>query len=167
MITMFHADMAFSLELMVLVLAAALLIWAKLHANLGTGFAKFIGYLVVILAILGLACTSYYTVQYWSEGYFSPQTINQRFQTKKCSMMGKCMMNNMKMDMKNNMQCGSGNMPQMKQMMNQQNMPNMQKMQGQMPMDKNSKTMPMQQPQKMQKTQETPANNAEHDLHHN
>ncbi|OGT09858.1 MAG: hypothetical protein A2X77_04625 [Gammaproteobacteria bacterium GWE2_42_36] len=124
MITMFYAHVVFSLELIVLVLAAALIVWAKAHANVGTGFPKFIGYLAVILAVLGLACTSYYTMRSGSVGYFSPQT-------KKCCMMGKCMMDNTNMDMKNRpmikMQDGSGSMSSMKPMMEQKEMPNKQK----------------------------------------
>lgn len=178
MMTMFQADTAFSVSLLALVAGMALIVWMRLHVEHTSIFCRGFAYLSVILAMAVLICVSYYTTVYWFQGYFSPQTINQNFQMKKCPMMEKCMMGKMNMDMKNmpmmnNMQCGSGNRQQMKPMMNMQggnaNMQNMQKMQGQMPMDKNSKTIPMQQPQKMQKMQkpqENPVNNAGHGVHH-
>lgn len=101
MMTMFQADTAFSVSLLTLIAGMALIVWMRLHVEHTSIFCRGLAYLSVILAIAVLICVSYYTTVYWSQGYFSPQTINQNFQMKKCPMMKKCMMGNMNMDMKN------------------------------------------------------------------
>lgn len=103
---MFIIDIAFSLELIALIFGAALLIYAVKHTELGMALPKFIAYLVMILAILSMLCTGYYTVKYLIGGYFEQPIPMGRMMMKsgsvqKCNMMG---------NMKNGMM---GNMPMM------------------------------------------------------
>src|SRR4030067_3039709 len=98
---MFCFHIAFSVGLIALASSAAILIWAKVHENVGTGLAKSIGYLVVLFSVLNIACTGYCAFKYWQQGYFD----------KPCPMMSGQMM-------------GDKNTPMMSgQMMDAKNMP--------------------------------------------
>jgi len=118
---MFNAHIAFAFGLIALILGAFLLVWSKLHANLGTIFVKIIAYLVIIIAIFNLLCTGYYMMKYWSENRCDrscPVMMkNQMMQEAmmKCPMMSGKMMQNENMQM----------MP-MKNQMNNTNPPEMQ-----------------------------------------
>ena len=58
----------FSLELLALSAGAALLIWAMRNKGTGVLVGKTIGALVTVLSLLGLFCTGYSGVQFWSKG---------------------------------------------------------------------------------------------------
>ena len=67
---MFLLDLAFAVELMALALGVTFLIWASRNEGNGIGLARFTGFLITLLAIFGLLCTSYYGINYWVKGYF-------------------------------------------------------------------------------------------------
>jgi len=175
---MFQADTAFAVELIAIAAGMALVVWMKIHAEHTCKFCRGLSHLVVLLAILALACTSYYTFKYWSAGLFNSSRVMQHHQMKshmmkKCKMMGcmkACMMKKCKMmDCMKTGMTKKCNVKSMQNGMMQGKMPMMdqkgiqdQKMQKQMPMDKsmmdkNSKAMPM---------QDMPIDNATHESHH-
>ncbi len=65
----FWIDAAFALELIALALGGAMLYFLKAH-KIQFSFCKFIGYFVIVLAFLSMACTSYYGTKYWFQGYY-------------------------------------------------------------------------------------------------
>ena len=67
---MFLLDLAFAMELIALGLGISMLIWAYRNEGAGVALGKVFGYVISILAVLALLCTSYYGTQYWKEGYF-------------------------------------------------------------------------------------------------
>tara|TARA_R110002095_G_scaffold187639_1_gene164852 strand:- start:481 stop:702 length:222 start_codon:yes stop_codon:yes gene_type:complete len=67
----FLADVAFSIELLALAAGVALFVWSLRNKGAGQFFAKFFGMVVIISAILGIICTSYYSFSYWVQGSFS------------------------------------------------------------------------------------------------
>lgn len=67
---MLHFHAIVSLELIALAFGAAILIWSKVHENVGTSLAKIIGYVIIIVAVINMLCTGYYAIKYWQEGYF-------------------------------------------------------------------------------------------------
>lgn len=75
MVSMFQLDMAFALELISLTLATILLVLVKIYAKQGLEFAKVVAYIIIVLSILALGCTSYYGMKYWFHGYFSTEHI--------------------------------------------------------------------------------------------
>ena len=92
---MFCFHIAFSVGLIALASSAAILIWAKVHENVGTGLAKSIGYLVVLFSVLNIACTSYCAFKYWQQGYFDksyPMMSGQMMDAKNMPMMSGQMM---------------------------------------------------------------------------
>ncbi len=90
----FQADLAFALELIALVLGFWILMKArsKEAGNL-KGFGSFIGYFVIVSALLALLCTGYYSLKYWNDGYFDKpvqgQMMNQMSGNHHGNMMGK------------------------------------------------------------------------------
>lgn len=74
----FQADLAFALELIALVLGFWILMKArsKEAGNL-KGFGSFIGYFVIVSALLALLCTGYYSLKYWNDGYFDKPAQGQ------------------------------------------------------------------------------------------
>jgi len=42
----------------------------KKNNKLNLGLPKFIGYAVMIIAVLSMICTTYYGTKYWMDGYF-------------------------------------------------------------------------------------------------
>lgn len=149
---MFIIDIAFSLELIALIFGAALLIYAMKHTDLGTALPKFIAYLVMILAVLSMLCTGYYTVKYWIGGYFEQPAPISRMMMKSC-MMKKCRMENC-------MKCGmmnSNNTQKCKMMENMKN-----GMKQNMPM--NNKMM--NNPSQMTSSQGISSEDNEHAVHH-
>lgn len=137
---MFNTHIAFACGLIALVLGGFLLIWSKVHANLGTIFAKTIAYLVIIIAVFNLLCTSYYMMKYWSENRFD----------KACPMMAKCQM--------------------MKDQMMQRQMMKCPMMSGQMMQNENMQMMPMKDQMNSTSSpevqQQAPNNSVEHTEHH-
>ncbi len=66
----FHADAAFALELIALGLGVFLIVWFRIHTEQAHKMCRFFAYLIIVLAILTLLCTSYYSIKYWVAGYF-------------------------------------------------------------------------------------------------
>lgn len=102
----FQMDMAFALELIALVAGTWLLIWSA-GQSVHQQCAKMIAYAVMVLSVLSMLCTSYYSYKYWKAGEFKPR--------------GKHKM--MMMQDQNGM---PQHMQHMQQMMQNQNMPMMQ-----------------------------------------
>ncbi len=122
MLSMFQADSAFALGLVALAAGMGLVVWMRIHKDHTSKFCRGIAYTVVILALLTLICTGYYTIKYWVSGCFSNPCMMMQ-SSKNQMMMQRCsMMKNMK-NMKNMPMMQNG-----KQMMNQGKMMN-QKMQ--------------------------------------
>jgi len=69
MMFMFHA--AFSLSLIALTAGVALYVSSVRAEGPGTGFAKLIGLLVVVLALASTICTGYCGLKLARTGYFS------------------------------------------------------------------------------------------------
>lgn len=67
---MFLLDLAFAAELIALAFGVGFLVWACRNNGSGVGLAKFFGYLITLLAIFALLCTSYFGINYWVKGYF-------------------------------------------------------------------------------------------------
>lgn len=68
--SIFQADSAVALELIAIALGLFLLIWFKMHAEKADKSFRFFAYLIIIIGILTLLCTSYYSTRYWMTGYF-------------------------------------------------------------------------------------------------
>jgi len=121
----YHITLSFALA--ALALGAAILIWAKIHENLGTSFAKLIAYVIIILSVANILCTGYYGWKYWSEGYMDkPYPAMARMQMPQGGMMMPCPM--MQQMMKGNMQSQMKQQPMMPkpvQMMGNQTIPNL------------------------------------------
>lgn len=75
---LFHAS--FSLALLALTAGIALYVWSLRAVGAGTGLAKILGFLIMIVALLGVLCTGYCGVRYWQAGYF------QSAMEEKCKM---------------------------------------------------------------------------------
>ena len=72
---MFLLDLAFATELLVFGVGIGFLVWASRNDGSGIGLARLGGYLISILAVFALLCTSYYGITYWVKGYFkTPMT---------------------------------------------------------------------------------------------
>ena len=96
---MFNFHTAFSLALIALALGGAVLILSKAYENVGTTLAKIIAYIVIVVAIPNVLCTSYYAVKYRVDGYFDkpfpPMMMpGQMMQNMKGAMMSEQMPNN-------------------------------------------------------------------------
>lgn len=119
MISMFQINGAFALGLIALTAGMALVVWMRIHKEHTCGVCRGIAYLIVILAFLTLACTTFYATKH----------LARRCICHKKMMMHKKMMPKKRM-MKNRHQASSGMMmkdgkPMMendKQMMGQQPM---------------------------------------------
>jgi predicted membrane protein len=94
----FH--LVLSMGLITLAIGAAVLIWSKIHANVGTTLAKTIGYVIIIMSILNILCTGYYAMKYRCAGYFDKPHIRMIQKNKmnnqmmQCPMMSEQMMKN-------------------------------------------------------------------------
>jgi len=72
MMFMFHT--AYALYLLSLAAGLGLFIWSSRNVGKGVGIAKFFSVIIMLLSILGIACTGYFGTKYWQEGYFSVPT---------------------------------------------------------------------------------------------
>lgn len=79
---MFESHIALGMNLLVLVAAAGLLGFAAKTDACCKTLMKSVAYGVLVLGVLNILCTSYYTVRYWEDGYFKTP------HGKQCSMMG-------------------------------------------------------------------------------
>ncbi len=68
---MFLAELAFAVELLALTAGVSLFIWSLRNSGAGQSLAKFVGLIVSVSAVLGLICTSFYSLLYWFQGSFS------------------------------------------------------------------------------------------------
>jgi hypothetical protein len=68
---MFLLDLAFAIEFIAFGVGMAFLVWAYRNDGVGIALAKVAGYIITIAAVIGISCTSYYGMKYWSKGYFS------------------------------------------------------------------------------------------------
>ncbi|EKD71648.1 MAG: hypothetical protein ACD_46C00135G0001 [uncultured bacterium] len=82
----FMADTAFSLELITIAASVALLIWSFRNEGAGVALAYVFGYIVLVLAIFALLCTSYFSVKYWEEGYYR-KPMGKPMSMQQCPMM--------------------------------------------------------------------------------
>lgn len=99
----FQMDAAFALELIALVLGTALCVWVSGKEVCCKGFAKIVGNAVVLLALISMVCTTYYSFRYWKDGaYDAPHAAA-----------------NANPGMGMNIKGGSGGKPGMQQMMQQ------------------------------------------------
>jgi predicted membrane protein len=73
--SIFHADTAFALELIALALGVFLVVWFKINKEHVHKLARFLAYLIIVLAIIALLCTSFYSIKYWTFGYFHPKAM--------------------------------------------------------------------------------------------
>ncbi|MBA2655315.1 MAG: hypothetical protein H0U71_09680 [Gammaproteobacteria bacterium] len=64
---MFLSHTAFALEVIALAIGISMLIWSKTANN---NLAKTFGYIIAILAVVGMLCPLYYAFKYWEDGYF-------------------------------------------------------------------------------------------------
>lgn len=72
---MFIFHIAFSLSLIALTLGMALHAWAGRN---GMGFAQFIGFLVVVFALISTVCTGYYGYLAFKQGPMMPMMGNMQ-----------------------------------------------------------------------------------------
>jgi hypothetical protein len=80
MMMIFH--LALSLELIALVLGVGLYVWSHQVQGNGTGLARVIGLIVVVISILGVLCTSYSGYKAWQEEmYFRNMMHMQNIQS--------------------------------------------------------------------------------------
>ncbi|HCC3243582.1 TPA: hypothetical protein ACW6D3_002686 [Legionella pneumophila] len=64
---LFHT--AQMLSLIAIALGIILVVWASRNEGFGISLAKVFGWLIVLLAILGMICSGYYATVYWYKGY--------------------------------------------------------------------------------------------------
>lgn len=81
MVFKFHT--AFALGLIAMVAGTYLLIKARADGTAYKGFAKLIGWFVIIAAFLGLVCSTYYSVNYMKAGYYCPSHMGKHWMHKK------------------------------------------------------------------------------------
>ncbi len=91
---LFHT--AFYLGILALTAGISLYIWAARNQGPGVKLAKFFGILLMIIVILNMGCLLFYSVKYWTQGYFeSPMPMQQMMQNgnMSCQSMMQGMMN--------------------------------------------------------------------------
>ena len=115
---MFKVCSAFSLSLLALAVAMALVVFMKIHKDHTSKMCRGVAYLVVVLAFLTVICTGYYGTKYWLA------TCNCRANTMMQSH-GKCNMNGKHWKQGQHMQ--NGQMQGNQHMMNVQQHPMSQK----------------------------------------
>ncbi|MHB1947885.1 MAG: hypothetical protein ACYCQI_07220 [Gammaproteobacteria bacterium] len=81
---LFHV--AQMLALVAIAVGIILIAWASRNQGIGVSLTKFFGGLIVVVAILGLLCVSYYGIVYWSKGYL--ETPVPTMQSKSMDEMG-------------------------------------------------------------------------------
>lgn len=68
---MFLLDLAYGVEVLALGMGFAFLVWATQSQGEGQALAKTSGYIIAVLALLGILCTTYYGLSYWFRGHFT------------------------------------------------------------------------------------------------
>jgi hypothetical protein len=74
----FKVDAAFALELLALIAATGLLLWAKKSEGVCKGFSLVVAYFGIVAAILAMLCTTYYALRYREKGGFDHPFPTQR-----------------------------------------------------------------------------------------
>lgn len=82
---MFTFHSAMMLALIAIALGVVLIVWSLRNEGQGIALAKVFGWLILIIAILGMLCSTYYSVAYWYKGYFQTPAGMSMMQSK--SMM--------------------------------------------------------------------------------
>lgn len=83
MMFLFHSAMG--LSLIAIALGVMLVVWSLRNEGKGVQLAKVFGILIVIVAIFGQICSTYYSLKYWSNGYFeSPAGMMHMQNNSKC-----------------------------------------------------------------------------------
>lgn len=77
---MFFFHSAVSLGLIALACGVALLIWSMRHEGKGTCLAKFFGYVITIIAALGIICSIYSAVHMWRMYHMQHQMMMKGMQ---------------------------------------------------------------------------------------
>ncbi len=67
---MFAFHMSFALALLALTAGVFLLYYIKVQDKVKKGWGEFIAWIVIILAIIVLICSAYYSIRLRSSGYF-------------------------------------------------------------------------------------------------
>lgn len=68
-------DLVYAVEVLALGMGFAFLVWAAQMQGYAKALAKSSGYVIVILTLLGLICTIYSGLLYWSKGYLTDLMI--------------------------------------------------------------------------------------------
>lgn len=66
---MFMMHTTLFLGFLALVAGLALYIWGLRTSGKGTGLAKLFGFIITVLSLLGVICTSYYSITIMRDGY--------------------------------------------------------------------------------------------------
>lgn len=97
---MFLSHISFALQLIALILGTLLFCWPQNNKGACQGFAKFIGSIVIVFAVLGMICNTYYTIKYWHAGYFNTPHPMMMKMLEQHQMMGNMNSSNMMEDHK-------------------------------------------------------------------
>jgi hypothetical protein len=62
--------MAMLQGLITLVAGTALYCWGLRNEGQGTGIAKLLGFIIMIIALMSVVCIDYYGIRYWQQGYW-------------------------------------------------------------------------------------------------
>lgn len=68
---MFLFHIAYALGLIALAVGIIMIAWSLRNEGKGVGLVKIFGYIISIIAIIAMLCTTYYGILYWSKGNFS------------------------------------------------------------------------------------------------
>lgn len=68
---MFLFDLAFAVEILALGLGGYFLVWSESLEGRAKALANRFGKIIVVLAVLGMSCSTFYGTMYWLQGYFS------------------------------------------------------------------------------------------------
>jgi len=68
---MFFMHAKFSLELIALVSGVALIIFIKNQNKVKKLWPIFVAWIVIILSVLSILCSAYYTIKYWNYRHFN------------------------------------------------------------------------------------------------
>lgn len=68
-------DLVYAVEIFALGMGFAFLVWAAQMQGHAKALSKSSGYVIIILTLLGLVCTVYSGLLYWSKGYLTDSMI--------------------------------------------------------------------------------------------
>jgi hypothetical protein len=67
---LFFMHSSSALQFLALLAAVGLFVWSLRHEGKGVALAKIISGISAVFILIGMACTAYFSVKYWNEGYF-------------------------------------------------------------------------------------------------